>query len=119
MLACVAVTALAACGGDDEETGALGSALAYLPKETPFAVAIDTNLDGDQYKSLDAILAKFPVDAPSLKDLLRDVLIATGSGLTRVERMFDATLLLESAPPHEAGTTLYLNVDLPARSPHM
>ena len=81
MLACVAVTALAACGGDDEETGALGSALAYLPKETPFAVAIDTNLDGDQYKSLDAILAKFPVDAPSLKDLLRDELGGEGSNV--------------------------------------
>ena len=72
MLACVRVIALAACGGDEEETTALGSALAYLPKETPFAVAIDTNLDSDQYKSVDSILAKFPLDAPSLKDLLRD-----------------------------------------------
>jgi hypothetical protein len=81
LLACVAVTALAACGGDEEETGALGGALAYLPKETPFAVAIDTNLDGDQYKSLDSILAKFPIDAPSLKDLLRDELGGEGSNV--------------------------------------
>ena len=81
LVACLAVTVLAACGGDEEETGALGSALAYLPKETPFAVAIDTNLDGDQYKSLDSILAKFPIDAPSLKDMLRDELAGEGSSV--------------------------------------
>ena len=73
--------ALAACGGDDEQTGPLGSALSYLPKETPFAVAIDTNLDGDQYKAVDSILAKFPIDAPSLKNLLRDELTGEGSNV--------------------------------------
>ena len=81
MFACLAVTALAACGGDEEETGALGSALAYLPKETPFAVAIDTNLDGDQYQALDSILGKFPIDAPSVQDLLRDQLAGDGSSV--------------------------------------
>jgi Protein of unknown function (DUF3352) len=81
LFACLAVTALAACGGDDEDTGALGSALAYLPKETPFAVAIDTNLDGEQYKALDSIIGRFPIDAPSLKDLLRDELAGPGSSV--------------------------------------
>ncbi len=81
LFACLAVTALAACGGDEEQTGALGSALAYLPKETPFAVAIDTNLDDDQYKALDSILGKFPIDAPSVRDLLRDELGGDGSSV--------------------------------------
>jgi Protein of unknown function (DUF3352) len=81
LFACLAVTALAACGGDDEDTGALGSALAYLPKETPFAVAIDTNLDGEQYKALDSIIGRFPIDAPTLKDLLRDELAGPGSSV--------------------------------------
>ena len=79
LLACLTVTALAACGGDDEETGALGSGLAYLPNDTPFAVAIDTNLDGDQYKAVDSILGKFPIDAPSVKELLREQLVGDGS----------------------------------------
>jgi hypothetical protein len=79
LLACLAVTALAACGGDDETSSALGEALAYLPKESPFAVAIDTNLDGDQYKAVDSILGKFPVDAPSLKELLREQLTGEDS----------------------------------------
>jgi hypothetical protein len=79
LLACVAVTALAACGGDDEDTNALGSALAYLPEQSPFAVAIDTKLDGDQYKALDSILGKFPLDAPSVRELLRDQLTGDNS----------------------------------------
>jgi hypothetical protein len=81
VLACLAVTAPAACGGDEEDTSALGSALAYLPEQSPFAVAIDTNLDGDQYKELDSILAKFPLDAPPLEDLLRDELTGDGSSI--------------------------------------
>jgi hypothetical protein len=81
LFACLAVTALAACGGDEEDTGALGSALAYLPNDTPFAVAIDTNLDDDQYKALDSIIGRFPIDAPSLKELLRDELAGPGSSV--------------------------------------
>ena len=113
---------LAACGGDDEQTGALGSALAYLPKETPFAVAIDTNLDGDQYKSLDSILAKFPIDAPSLKNLLRDELGGEGSnvdfeedvepilgspfvvGATDVTSFLDSSETRTSSPPSRRRT---------------
>jgi hypothetical protein len=79
LVACLAVTALAACGGDDETTSSLGEALAYLPKESPFAVAIDTNLDGDQYRAVDSILGKFPIDAPSVRELLRDQLAGAGS----------------------------------------
>jgi hypothetical protein len=50
---------VAGCGGGDSDS-ALDSALAYLPKDTPFAVAIDTDIDGDQNKALDALLDKFP-----------------------------------------------------------
>ena len=50
VFACLLVVALPACGSEDEETSPLGNALSYLPKESPFAVAIDTNLNGDQYK---------------------------------------------------------------------
>ena len=41
-----------------------------MPANTPFAVAIDTDLDGDQYKAADAILNKFP-GADTIKNLLK------------------------------------------------
>jgi hypothetical protein len=79
VLACLAAVPLAACGGDEEQTGPLASALSYLPKESPFAVVIDTNLDGDQYEAVDSLLGRFPIDAPSVKELLRDQLTGDGS----------------------------------------
>jgi hypothetical protein len=51
---------VAGCGGGDDSGSALDSALSYLPKDAPFAVAIDTDLDGDQYKAAQALLEKFP-----------------------------------------------------------
>ena len=54
VLAC-AVAFAAGCNGDDSSGGALESALAYVPSGTPFAVAIDTDVEGDQYRSLDEI----------------------------------------------------------------
>jgi hypothetical protein len=48
------------CNGDDSSGGALESALAYVPPDTPFAVAIDTDVEGDQYQALNDILGRFP-----------------------------------------------------------
>jgi Protein of unknown function (DUF3352) len=113
VFACLAVVALAACGGDDEETSPLGNALSYLPKEAPFTVAIDTNLDGDQYKAVDSILGRFPIDAPSVKELLRDRLTGDGSpvdfeqdvepilGNPFVVGATDVASFLESANPQD------------------
>ncbi len=81
LLACALVVTLAACGGEEEDTTALGSTLAYLPQQSPFAVAIDTNLDSDQYKAVDSILGRFPLDAPSVKELLRDQLTGDDSSV--------------------------------------
>jgi hypothetical protein len=52
--------ALAGCGGSDSGSNPLDSALGYLPKDAPFAVAIDSNLSGGQYKSLNKLVEKFP-----------------------------------------------------------
>jgi uncharacterized protein DUF3352 len=57
--ACAAAIA-AGCNGDESSGGALESALAYVPAETPFAVAIATDVEGDQYQSLDDMLGRFP-----------------------------------------------------------
>ena len=51
---------IAGCGGDSGSGSALDSALSYLPKDAPFAVAIDTDIEGDQYQALQALLKKFP-----------------------------------------------------------
>ena len=51
---------IAGCGGGGDSGSALDSALSYLPKDAPFAVALDTDLDGDQYKALQALVKKFP-----------------------------------------------------------
>lgn len=61
-LACAAALA-AGCGGDDDGAGGpLEASLAYLPKGTPFVVAVDTDLEGDQYKSAQSILDRLPGD---------------------------------------------------------
>src|SRR5215217_2393224 len=72
LFACLAVIAFAGtgCGSDDSSSSGLDAALSYVPADTPFAVSIDTDLEGDQYKSLDAILNRFP-GADTIKSLLK------------------------------------------------
>jgi len=69
ILVCSAAVA-AGCGGDDSSGGGLEGALAYLPADTPFAVAIDTDVDGDQYQALDSLLGRFP-GGDGVKQMLR------------------------------------------------
>jgi Protein of unknown function (DUF3352) len=64
---------LASCGGGGDSGSALDSSLSYLPKDAPLAVAVDTDLDGGQYKALQAIVKKFPFGG-QLQDSLRQQL---------------------------------------------
>jgi hypothetical protein len=50
----------AGCNGDDSSGGALESSLAYVSPNTPFAIAIDTDVEGGQYQALDDVLGRFP-----------------------------------------------------------
>ena len=52
--------AAAGCGGGDDSGSALDSALAFLPKDTPFVLAVDTDVDGEQYKAVNELIDKFP-----------------------------------------------------------
>jgi Protein of unknown function (DUF3352) len=53
--------AVAGCGGDSGGgSSALDQALSYLPKDAPFAVAIDTNPKSDQWQSVRQVIRKFP-----------------------------------------------------------
>ena len=71
LFACLGALAVAVsgCGGDESSSG-FGDVLSYVPADTPFAVEIDTDLEGDQFKALDAIINRFP-GADSIKDLLK------------------------------------------------
>jgi Protein of unknown function (DUF3352) len=51
---------VAGCGGGDDSGSALDEALAFLPRDTTFVMAVDTDVDGDQYKSVNALIDKFP-----------------------------------------------------------
>ena len=54
------VLVVAGCGGSDDPGSALSDSLAYLPKDAPFAVAIDTDLQGDQWGALGKLVDRFP-----------------------------------------------------------
>ena len=71
--------ALAGCGGGDDSGSALDEALSVLPKDAPFAVAIDTDLDGDQWKALDKLADKFPFSG-QIKNSLRQQLEQSSGG---------------------------------------
>jgi hypothetical protein len=70
----------AGCGGDDKSSSALESALAYLPKDTTFAVALDTDAEGDQYKALGELLDKFPF-GDQIKQTLKGQVEESSGGL--------------------------------------
>jgi Protein of unknown function (DUF3352) len=73
--------ALAGCGGGDDSGRPLDSALSVLPKDAPYAVAIDTNVDGDQIKALDELVGKFPFSG-QIKESLKRQLEQSGGGLS-------------------------------------
>jgi|GEM_PF-2782408 len=61
VLLVMATLAIAGCGGGggDEASSPLDEALSYLPADAPFAVAIDTDTDGEQYKAAGEIADRF------------------------------------------------------------
>jgi hypothetical protein len=64
----LSVLAIAGCGGDDSGSG-LDATLSFLPADAPVALAIDTDLDGGQYRSLGALLDKFPFGEQAAQSL--------------------------------------------------
>lgn len=56
------VLAIAGCGGgDDGAASPLDNALGYLPEDAPLVVTVDTDLEGEQFKSVADIVKKFPI----------------------------------------------------------
>jgi hypothetical protein len=80
LILALAAGAAAGCGGGDSGS-ALDSTLAFLPKDTTFAAAIDTNVDGDQYQALAKLLDKFPF-GNQVKDNLLGQLEQSSGGIS-------------------------------------
>jgi Protein of unknown function (DUF3352) len=80
--ACLAAVALATsgCGGNSSSSSDLGSVLAYVPADTPFALELDTDLGDSQYKALDAILNRFP-GADTIKSVIKAQLTSGVKGV--------------------------------------
>ena len=57
----------AGCGGGKDSSGPLDEGLRYLPADAPFAVSIDTDVDGGQYKAAGTIAGKFPFGRAELR----------------------------------------------------
>jgi hypothetical protein len=74
------VLLIAGCG-DDDSGSALDSAFSYLPKDSPFVVAIDTDVEGDQYKALQALVEKFPF-GEQIQENLRQQLEQSSGGVS-------------------------------------
>ena len=71
---------IAGCGGGDDSGSALDSALAFLPKDTPVALAVDTDVNGDQYGNVSALIDKFPF-GDQVKSSIRRQLEQLGGGV--------------------------------------
>ena len=80
LILALAAGAAAGCGCGDSGS-ALDSTLAFLPKDTTFAVAVDTNVDGDQYKALAKLLNRFPF-GNQVKDNLLGQLEQSSGGIS-------------------------------------
>jgi hypothetical protein len=75
LFACLAAVAVAAsgCGGSDSSSSDLGTVLSYVPADAPFVVELQTDIEGDQYKALDAIIDRFP-GADTIRALIKSQL---------------------------------------------
>lgn len=77
----LAALAIAGCGGGDDSGSPLDAALAFLPKDATFAVAIDTDTEGDQFKALGELLDEFPF-GDQIKDSLIQQIEQSSGGLS-------------------------------------
>ena len=74
----IGALAIAGCGGSssaDDASSPLDNALRYLPADAPFAVAIDTDTDGEQFRNAGDLADKFPFGdqvEKQLADLVED-----------------------------------------------
>jgi hypothetical protein len=104
MLACLLAVAtaggLVASGcGSDSSGSPLDNSLGYLPENAPLAVAIETDVDGDQFQALDRLAKRFPFGEQIKNNILRSL----AENATGVNLQEDVLPLLGN--PFVVGTT--------------
>lgn len=89
LLSVLLILAIAGCGdsggGGEEASSPLDEALRYLPADTPFAVVIDTDTDGEQYKAAGEIADRFGFKDDLVKEI-EEALDADEGELERFEK---------------------------------
>ncbi|HEY6781498.1 MAG TPA: DUF3352 domain-containing protein [Thermoleophilaceae bacterium] len=67
--------ALAGCGGGSSGSSGspLESGLSYLPKDAPFVVAIDTDVDGSQFENVGKLVDKLPLGGQAVNQLKQQI----------------------------------------------
>lgn len=80
LLLALCAVAFTACGDDGGGADSpLDEALGYLPEDAPLVVAVDTDVEGDQFKALEAIAKKFPFGGQIRDQLLQQLQLGGGS----------------------------------------
>jgi hypothetical protein len=99
----VALLALVAGCGSDEKTGSsgdkLGEALGYMPENSVLVLAIDTDVEGEQYQNVDAMLKKFPFGG-QIKSQLQQSISQRGASYEKdIKPLLGAPAVLGTADP--------------------
>ncbi len=84
----LAILVVAGCGssaGGEEADSPLDNALRYLPADAPFAVAIDTDTEGDQYGAASDIVDRFPF-GDVVKDRLKNEVEDRAGDVERLQK---------------------------------
>lgn len=98
-----ATLAIAGCGGgggDEASSSPLDEALRYLPADTPFVAAIDTDTDGEQYKAVGEIAERFGL-GDRLVDQIEEQLGAGPGEIDRLEKALGNEFVVGSTDVRE------------------
>jgi hypothetical protein len=89
ILTVMATLAIAGCGGGGsggDASSPLDEALRYLPADTPFAVAIDTDPDGSQFKAAEEIAGRFGLGRDKLVEQIEEQFDAGPGEIEQLEQ---------------------------------
>ena len=77
----IPVLLIAGCGGDDDSGSALDAALAFLPKDAALVVALETDIEGEQFTAVGELIDKFPF-GDQIRETLRDQIEQSQDGVS-------------------------------------
>ncbi len=99
LAAVLGTLAIAGCGagaGADEAASPLDEALGYLPADAPLVVAVDTDVDGRQFKAIGDVLDRLPAGR-DIEKQVKDALEERAGDLGRLEKALGNEFVIGSA----------------------